>query len=90
MSSNVEEATINPDGSAAFETPVDATTTPEDDTEPNFDEDVPFEEAAAEAVEKGTDPAIFLALGFVLFVLVYFYFHRKGKKKTNGKRIFLF
>lgn len=90
MSSNVEEATINPDGSAAFETPVDATTTPEDDTEPNFDEDVPFEEAAAEAVEKGTDPAIFLALGFVLFVLVYFYFHRKGKKKQMEREAFFF
>jgi cbb3-type cytochrome oxidase subunit 3 len=90
MSSNVDEATINPDGSATFEAPVDGATAPEEDTEPNFDEDVPFEEAAAGAVEKGTDPAIFLALGFVLFVLVYFYFHRKGKKKQMEREAFFF
>lgn len=90
MSSNAEEVVINPDGSSTFETSINGADAPEEDTEPSFDEDVPFEEAAAELVDKGSDPAIFLALGFILVVAIYFYFHKKGKKKQMEMEAFFF
>lgn len=90
MSSNAEEVIINPDGSSTFETPINITVAPEDDTEPSFEEDATFEDAAAELVEKGTDPAIFLALCFILFVAIYFYFHKKGKKRQMEREAFFF
>jgi len=90
MSSNTEEATVNPDGSTTYgsaDVPPTGGAGPESD-EPDFaeaGEDVPGSE---EIVDKGTDPAIYLALAFIGIVLLYYFFHRRGKKKQMEREAF--
>ena len=82
MSSSAEEATINPDGTTSFA---------DDATNSGFDtEGTGFEDAqgSADSIVKGTDPAIFLALGFVLMVIIYYVLFTRNKKKQHEKPIF--
>ena len=74
-----DEATINPDGSQTFETPP----APEE-TEPLFNETATGgDEEAFEAVEAtGVDPAIYVLVGLVFLVAIYFFFLRK-KRSTD-------
>lgn len=84
MSSSAEEATINPDGTTSFA---------DDATNSGFDtEGTGFEDAqgSADSIVKGTDPAIFLALGFVLMVIIYYVLFTRNKKKQHDQEQFFF
>lgn len=86
---SAEEATINPDGTqtmgedAAADAGADyadAGGAAADDAEEDFAEGA---EEAAEEVIKGTDPAIFLLLGFALIAALWFVSWYKKKKEEE-------
>ena len=89
---SAEEATINPDGTqtmgedAAADAGADyadaggAAADDADDAEEDFAEGA---EEAAEEVIKGTDPAIFLLLGFALIAAIWFVSWYKKKKEEE-------
>lgn len=78
--STTGEATVNPDGSTTFDdagagTDYDNTT---DSGIPNMDE-----EAAAEEVIKGTDPALYLAFAVVCFAIIFVFIQIRKKRKAD-------
>lgn len=87
MSGSTEEATINPDGSTSFT---------EDATDAGFDKEGEesgaegAEDAAAETVRKGTDPAIYLALAFIGAIIIYYFYYTRNKKKQSEQESFFF
>jgi len=88
MSSSAGEATINPDGTTSFA---------DDATNAGFGSDGGAGDSAGSGFEgaqgsivKGTDPAIFLALGFVLFVIIYYVLFTRSKKKQTDQEQFFF
>lgn len=96
MSSSAEEAYVNPDGSTTFEDATAGATGAEsddtaqegfedsgDDQPPNMDE-----ETTAEQIAKGTDPAIFIAIGFVVIAFVYYLFYTRSKRKEAEDEAF--
>lgn len=89
MSSSAEEASINPDGTTTFT---------DDSTNAGFENDESANDGAGERSEsegagpivKGTDPAIFLALGFVVISIIYYFLYKRSKKKQNDQESFFF
>jgi hypothetical protein len=90
-----EEATVNPDGSTTFGEDAGA------GADPNFaeageegfaGEEPDFEEASesAEEIIKGTDPAIYLVLGFVVVAVLYYLNYKRNKKKQMEREAFFF
>lgn len=68
------EATVNPDGSTTFENAEETT----------FTADEGFEGAEIPTLgPKGYDPAIFLVLGFVAIVAIWYFFYSRKSKKEN-------
>ena len=97
---SAEEATINADGTQTFEDAADAAAgagadeafadAGADDAgadEEDFAEGMGEEEAAEELV-KGTDPAIFLFLGFVAIAALWVFFWYKKKKEEEDSDSF--
>mmetsp|Transcript_53469 Transcript_53469/g.159985 ORF Transcript_53469/g.159985 Transcript_53469/m.159985 type:complete len:282 (-) Transcript_53469:210-1055(-) len=85
--SNTEEATVNPDGTTTFASDENGDA---GDVPPSGD-DAEFE-AGSEGVpgdaEKGTDPAIFLFLGFLLIAAIWFFFFYKRRKDQADSEAF--
>jgi hypothetical protein len=79
------EATINPDGTATFETPPEESA---EDTTFNAEEDAGngdefFEQENIEEAVKGIDPAIYLILVVVAALLIWFFFFRSKKDESD-------
>ncbi len=68
-----ETVTVNPDGSTTFEGAEDAAGGAEE----------AFEETFEEVIEAGIDPALYLLVGFVVAVVLYFLFLRKNKNDQD-------
>jgi len=76
--SGTEEATVNPDGSTTFNNAgADPGEGPFTGEEGAGFGDIPTMEP------KGTDPAIFLVLGFLAFVGIWYFFYSRRSKKEN-------
>lgn len=76
--SGTEEATINPDGSTTFNNAgADPGEGPFAGEEGTGFGDIPTLEP------KGTDPAIYLVLGFLAFVGIWYFFYSRRSKKEN-------
>ena len=72
--SGTGEATVNPDGSTTFENAEETT----------FTADEGFEGAEIPPLgPKGYDPAIFLVLGFVAIVAIWYFLYSRKSKKEN-------
>lgn len=85
--STTEEATVNPDGSTTFgsEEGADAGA---DGVPPSGDEEY-ADGSTPEDMMKGTDPAIFLFLGFLIIALLWFFFYyRKNKDQADSEEFF--
>jgi len=91
MSSTTGEATINPDGTTTTNTNTETNTEPNTasdrtDANTNNGEESPFEENEipnlnSDSPKRGTDPAIYLALSFITFVILYMLHYKRQKKK---------
>lgn len=87
------EATVNPDGTTTTNTNAESNSNTEEQTTfnqstdeqeiPNTDGDVPLN-------KSGTDPAIYLALSFITFVILYIIRHKRQKKKQLERESFFF
>ena len=89
MSSSTEEATINPDGTFAGTTGGEAGPGTSGDSADSADYgDVPPGGAAEENVVKGTDPALFLAFGFIVVVVLYVLHYKRSKRKQEEMESF--
>lgn len=83
----MSEATVNPDGTTTFE---DATAgagageTFEEAAEDAFE----GAEEAAEEIVKGTDPAIYLALAFIVVVALYVINYKRNQRKQAEREAF--
>lgn len=77
--STAEEATINPDGSTTFSEPHPTNTTGDEDAIPD---DIPTEDAAAPEEIGGVDPAIYLGLAVVAFVLIFMILRMRRKRAS--------
>lgn len=92
MSAATEEATINPDGT--FEVPpvddtdADADAGSGDDDSGSGDAGEEFGEGAEDALPKGTDPALYLAFGFIALVAIYIFMYRRNKRKQMMREAF--
>ena len=78
--STTGEATVNPDGSTTFDdaTGADYDNTTDNSGIPNMDE-----EAGAEEIIKGTDPALYLAIAVVLFAVIFIFIQIRKKRKAD-------
>jgi len=74
---STEEATINPDGSQTF---ADPDPTAGESMGDEIPEDIPTEDA--EEIVTGTDPAIYLALAALAFVLIFIVLRMRRKKAS--------
>ena len=83
-----EEATVNPDGSTTFESDAGAGAGAEPDFEEGFAEGAGAE--SAEEIVKGTDPAIFLVLGFLVCAVLYYLNYQRNKKKQMEREAFFY
>jgi hypothetical protein len=89
---STEEATINPDGTTTFAEDAagaGADSAGEDFTEGAFDGEN-AEEILGEAAKEGTDPAFFLALGFVVIAILYYFNFRRNKRKQQEREAFFY
>lgn len=77
--STAEEATINPDGSTTFSEPHPTNATGDEDAIPD---DIPTEDAAAPEEIGGVDPAIYLGLAVVAFVLIFMILRMRRKRAS--------
>mmetsp|Transcript_13453 Transcript_13453/g.22928 ORF Transcript_13453/g.22928 Transcript_13453/m.22928 type:complete len:305 (-) Transcript_13453:212-1126(-) len=78
--STAEEATVNPDGSTTFE---DAGDGADSAGAGAGGEEMPEMDAdAAEEVIKGTDPALYLALAVVGFIVIFVFLQMRKKRKN--------
>lgn len=85
--STTEEATINPDGSTTFgsEEAGAGDVPPEGFAGGDFDGEDSF---ATPVADKGTDPAIFLALAFIGLVVIYYLNYKRNKRKQMERESF--
>lgn len=83
-----EEATVNPDGSTTFESDAGAGAGAEPDFEEGSAEGAGAE--SAEEIVKGTDPAIFLVLGFLVCAVLYYLNYQRNKKKQMEREAFFY
>mmetsp|Transcript_12183 Transcript_12183/g.15450 ORF Transcript_12183/g.15450 Transcript_12183/m.15450 type:complete len:318 (+) Transcript_12183:139-1092(+) len=93
MSSATGEATINPDGTTTTTTTstesdanANANTNEGGGEQPPFSEEIPNSNSNDETMTNGngrtgTDPAIYLALSFITFVILYMLHYKRQKKK---------
>uniref|UniRef100_A0A7R9ZDY6 Uncharacterized protein n=1 Tax=Pseudictyota dubia TaxID=2749911 RepID=A0A7R9ZDY6_9STRA len=87
--STTEEATVNPDGTTSFASE-EGGGAGADDVPPSGDEadfDTESGDVPDDAV-KGTDPAIFLFLGFLLIATIWFFFYYKKRKDQADSEAF--
>ncbi len=93
------EATVNPDGSTTTTMPNTNTADQQQDqpeSEPQqqqqdnsqeFNEEIP--DSSSEPTKRsGTDPAIYLALSFITFVVLYMLHYKRQKKKQMDRESF--
>lgn len=94
MSSSTGEATINPDGTTTFP---DGSAGAGGDSE-DFGAGAEGAEGASsgdggefsETIAKGTDPAIYLALGFIAVVVIYYLIYKRNQRKQAEREAFFF
>lgn len=97
-----EEATVNPDGSTTFESDPGAGADFAEPAGEGADADASAEsegfaegfaegaEEAAEEIAKGTDPAIYLVLGFLVVAVLYYLNYKRNKKKQMEREAFFY
>ena len=92
MSSSTEEATINPDGTFAgttgAETGAGGPGTSGDSADSADFTDVPPGAEETAAIAKGTDPALYLAFGSIVIVVLYLLHYKRSKKKQEEMESF--
>lgn len=94
-----EQATVNPDGSTTFESfegGADTSGSNDTFTDGGYQQDNSAFDATEDPAQdevpmpKGTDPAIFLALAFILIVVLYYLNYRRNKKKQMEREAFFY
>lgn len=88
--STTGEATVNPDGSTTFDDaagagdadPGGADSAAGGEDMPDMGADGGADEAAAEEVIKGTDPALYLALAVAVFFVIFIFLQLRKKRKN--------
>lgn len=87
--STTEEATVNPDGTTSFASEEGGDAGADDSPPSGDDADFDTEGGGVpEDVVKGTDPAIFLFLGFLLIAIIWFFFYYRKKKDQADSEAF--
>lgn len=81
----MSEATVNPDGTTTFE---DATAGAGETFEEAAEDAFEGAEEAAEEIVKGTDPAIYLALAFIVVVALYVINYKRNQRKQAEREAF--
>lgn len=90
--STTEEATVNPDGTTSFASEEGGDAGAGADDAPPSGDEADFDTEGGgipQDVMKGTDPAIFLFLGFLLIAIIWFFFYyRKRKDQADSEAFF--
>lgn len=81
------EATVNPDGTTTTNTNTEEQTTFDQTTD---GQEIPDDGGEAPLLRAGTDPAIYLALSFITFVILYIIRHKRQKRKQQERESFFF
>jgi len=96
MSSSTEEANINPDGTTTFsheagDTGFKDAGTSDSGAEEGADtgtETGPEDEHTTEAIVKGVDPALYLALTFIIAGFLYYIWYSRNKRRQQDQESF--